>query len=558
MELETLKTYIETNLANGLIRSSKSLTGATILFDQNSDSSLRLCVDYQRLNNLPIKNRYLLPLIGELLDRLRRAKQFIQLDLTSAYHRMRIREGDKWKTAFRTWYGHFEYHVMPFGLTNAPASFQGYINKILAEKLNIFVIVYLDDILIYTDDDGDGHVTAVWWVLEQLRKFSLYANLKKCRFHQKEVWFLGYVVSSKGICMEDERIEAVKQWPESQSVRDIQVFLGFANFYRRFIQGFSRIAAPLTSMLKTSGSTEPSTRPGEGVVGVGGDSRAGRDGIDGSGIDDVEVDGGEIEVDEVGKKGRKTSKSQKMVGSDFLTPGAKLAFTELRQAFLKAPILHHFDPERHIRIETDASGYAIGGVLSQLTSDDSGRWHLVAFFSCKMIPAETRYETHDGELLAIVEAFKTWRHYLEGSQHEVLVLTDHNNLRRFMDTKSLSSRQVRWAQELSRYHFRIDYRQGKANGAANALSQYPQRNAEEEDTLQAENVKILHRLQSSLAKVSGLSANSRHLSPFHQVLIYGTHVFPQLNQFWDFHQSNIAHDGPYASIGSINLRLLEL
>ncbi len=112
----------------------------------------------------------------------------------------------------------------------------------------------------------------------------------------------------------------------------------------------------------------------------------------------------------------------------------------MRQAFLEAPILNHFDPERHIRIETDASGYTIGGVLSQLTSDDLGRWYPVAFFSRKIIPAETRYETHDGELLAIVEAFKTWRHYLEGCKHEVLMLTDHNNLQRFMDTKSLSSR----------------------------------------------------------------------------------------------------------------------
>ena len=168
-------------------------------------------------------------------------------------------------------------------------------------------------------------------------------------------------------------------------------------------------------MLKTSVSTEPLTRPGEGVVGVGGDSRAGRDGIDGSGMDDVEVDGIEVEVDEVGKKGRKTSKSQRTVGSDFLTPGTKLTFIELRQAFLKALIFHHFDPERHIRIETDVSGYAIGRVLSQLTSDDSGRWYPVAFFSRKIITAETRYETHNGELLAIVETFKTWRHYLEGS-----------------------------------------------------------------------------------------------------------------------------------------------
>ena len=415
MELETLKAYIETNLANEFIRPSKSPAGAPILFDQKSDGSLRLYVDYQGLNNLTIKNRYPLPLIGELLDRLERAKQFTQLDLTSAYYQMRIRKGDEWKTAFRTWYGHFEYQVMPFGLTNILASFQGYINKIFVEKLDIFVIVYLDDILIYTKDDGDGHVAVVQWILEQLRKFLLYANLKKCWFHQDKVWFLGYIVSLKSIRIADQWIEAVKQWPKPQSVWDIQVFLGFANFYRRFIQGFSRIAAPLTLMLKTA-------KPRKGGDGVGGDSRARRDGIDGSGMDDVEVDGGEVEVDEVGKKGRKTSKSKnsskskKAVGpSDFLTPGAKLAFTELRQAFLKAPILHHFDPERHIRIEMDVSGYAIGGVLSQLTSDDLGRWHLVAFFSRKMIPAENRYKTHDGELLAIVEAFKIWRHNLEGS-----------------------------------------------------------------------------------------------------------------------------------------------
>ena len=218
-------------------------------------------------------------------------------------------------------------------------------------------------------------------------------------------------------------------------------------------------------MLKISGGTESKTRPGEGGVGVRG-SRAGRGG---SKLDDGrKIDGNEVGDDEVGTKVQKLSKSKK-TESGFLTSGARKAFTKLRQVFIKAPILHHFDPERHIRVETDASGYAIGGVLSQLTSDDSGRWHPVAFFSRKMIPAETRYETHDGELLAIVEAFKTWRHYLKGSQHEVLVFTNHNNLRQFMETKSLSSKQVRWAQELFHYHFRIDYYQGKANGAADAL-----------------------------------------------------------------------------------------
>ena len=138
--------------------------------------------------------------------------------------------------------------------------------------------------------------------------------------------------------------------------------------------------------------------------------------------------------------------------SNFLTPEAKLAFSRLRQAFTQATILYHFFPERYIRIDTDTSGYAIGNILSQLIPD-SGQWHLVAFFSRKMIPAETRYKTYNQELLAIVEAFETWRHYLEGCKFEVLILINHNNLRRFMDTKSLSSRQARWAQELSRYHF---------------------------------------------------------------------------------------------------------
>ena len=372
---------------------------------------------------------------------------------------MRICEGDEWKNAFRTQYDHFEYQVMPFGLSNAPATFQGYVNKILAEKLDIFVIVYLDNILIYTEDPGQPHVEAVRWILDQLRKYLLFANLRKCRFHQDEVCFLGYVVSSKGISMEAERIEVVRKWPEPKSIRDIQVFLGFANFYRQFIQGFSRIAAPLTSMLKTTNEPAPSRNDGSRSA-----SSRNDDSRPASGRNDGDVNGfggdGVEHARKSGKlKGQKTSKSRKLAksrknssksgnspnfgvteaGPSFLIPEARSAFNRLRLSFTKAPILRHFDPECHIRIETDASGYAIGGVLSQLasgtspdgvvTKTDLGQWHPVAFFSRKIIPAETRYETHDGELLAIVEAFKTWRYYLEGCKHEVLVLTDQNNLR---------------------------------------------------------------------------------------------------------------------------------
>ena len=196
VKLETLKTYNETYLKTGFIWPSKSPAGASILFDKKPDGSLCLYVDYRGLNNLTIKNRYPLPLIGESLDWLGQAKRFTQLDLISTYHQMRIKEGDKWKMAFQTKYSHFEYQVMPFGLSNALVSFQGYINKILAEKLDIFVIIYLDNILIYTEDQGQSHMEAMWWVLDLLRKNGLFVNLKKYWFHKDKVRFLGYVVSS--------------------------------------------------------------------------------------------------------------------------------------------------------------------------------------------------------------------------------------------------------------------------------------------------------------------------------------------------------------------------
>ena len=197
--------------------------------------------------------------------------------------------------------------------------------------------------------------------------------------------------------------------------------------------------------------------------------------------------------------------------------------------------------ECHIWIDTDALGYAIGVVLSQLTSEsspnevvtkaDCGRWHPIVFFFRKMIPAETWYKTHDGELLAIVEAFQTWRHYLKSYKHDVLVFTDHNNLCRFMNTKSLSSQQVCWAQKLSRYHFRIDYCQGKANVAVDTLSRFPQKSQDKKDELQAKNGQILHCLQNSVTNASLASFSLSALSHLYQVLICETYVISQLRQF---------------------------
>ena len=232
------------------------------------------------------------------------------------------------------------------------------------------------------------------------------------------------------------------------------------------------------------------------------------------------------------------------------TPGAREAFNRLWLAFIEAPIFRYFDPEYYIWIETNALGYVIDGVLSLLvsgtrpdgviTKTDLGKWYLVVFFLSKIIPAETQYKTYDSELLAIVEAFKTWRYYLEGCKHEVLVLTDYNNSCRFMDTKSLSSRLVRWAQKLSQYQFQIDYRQDKAKAATDALSRFSQRSQDKKDELRAENSQIFHHLQNSLTNTSlaELSFLSRLLSHLDQVLICGTYILPQLQHLWNGHKKS--------------------
>ena len=453
-ELKVLKAYIDKHLANGFIRYSQSPAGAPILFSRKKNGGLRLCVDYRGLNDLTVKNRYPLPLIGESLDRLSRARVFTSLDLTAAYHRLRIKKGDEWKTAFRTRYGHFEYNVLPFGLTNAPASFQGLINRILAEKLDIFVIVYLDDIVIYSANKED-HVKHVSWVLDRLLENKLFLSLEKCKWFGEEIDFLGFIVNTEGIKMQPAKVEAIRSWPAPASVNEIQQFIGLCNFYRRFIKHFGKIAEPLTSMLKGS---------------------------------------------ENRKTGRKRQRSRSHGGrlpgqpNDFLTPEAYEAFKNLRDAFMKAPVLQHFDPSKPIRVETDASDKALGAILCR--PDAEGHWHPVAFISRKLIPAERNYETHDKELLAIVHSFKVWRHYLQGARHDVLVLTDHRNLSRFMTTTSLSQRQVRWAQELSRYHFKIDYRQGSKN-PADGLSRRPDLMDSTDVDLEA-NRTILSQLQESL------------------------------------------------------------
>src|SRR2546423_2800617 len=225
-ELEALREYLEENLRKGFIRLSKSPAGAPILFVPKHDGTLRLCVDYRGLNGITIKNRYPLPLISEIMDRVSGATWFSKIDLKDAYYRIRIKVGDEWKTAFRTRYGHYEFLVMPMGLTNAPAAFQAYINHALRGLVDRFCIVYLDDILIFsaTREEHEQHLEEV---CQRLRESELYAKPSKCQFYRHEMEFLGFVISTEGIRMDPERTKMIQEWKEHppMSFHGLQVFL---------------------------------------------------------------------------------------------------------------------------------------------------------------------------------------------------------------------------------------------------------------------------------------------------------------------------------------------
>ena len=413
VELEATREYIEKNLRKGFLKHSQSPCGSPIVFARKKDGTLRLCVDYRGLNKLTIKNRYPLPLIGELLERISTAKRFTKLDVRDGYNRLRMAEGEEWKTAFRCRYGLFEYTVMPFGLCNAPGTFQHYMNDTFREFLDDFLIVYLDDLLIYSDSRKE-HKEHVRKVLTRLREAGLLLKPSKCQFHVTEVEFLGFIVGNDGVKMDPAKVESITSWPTPKSPHDVRMFLGLANFYRRFIRGFSDLAKPLTRLLKK---------------------------------------------DNLARRFRWDSEAQK-------------AFDYLKTAFTTAPILRHFDPELPTTLEADASDYAVGGVVSQVARDD-GKLHPVAFYSRTLNPAEQNYEIYDKEMLAIVESLEHYRHLFEGLGQQITIYSDHHNLLWFTETKVYNRRQARWAEKLSKYDFVIHFRPGSQGGKPDALSRRP-------------------------------------------------------------------------------------
>ncbi|KAL0147695.1 hypothetical protein M9458_057004 [Cirrhinus mrigala] len=407
-ESEAMEKYIKEELAKGFIRPSTSPASAGFFFVKKKDGGLRPCIDYRALNELTIKYRYPLPLVPPALEQLRTARIYTKLDLRSAYNLIRIREGDEWKTAFSTTSGHYEYLVMPFGLANSPSYFQAFVNEVFRDMLNRWVIVYIDDILIFSNSYAE-HIQHVRSVLQRLIEHRLYAKQEKCQFHQETIAFLGYIISPEGVAMDDTKVNAVRDWPRPKTLKELQRFLGFSNFYRRFIRNFSTVAAPLTSMIKK----------------------------------------GDVRLT--------------------WSPIAVQAFHDLRQRFTTAPILRHPDPRLPFLVEVDASCTGVGAVLSQRQGQPPKTFPC-AFFSHKLSPAERNYDVGNRELLAIKLALQEWRHWLEGAQHPFIILTDHKNLEYLRSAKVLSHRQARWSLFFTRFNFEITYRPGSQNTKADALS----------------------------------------------------------------------------------------
>lgn len=405
-ELLALREWLEENLRKGFVRPSSSPVASPVLFVAKPGGGLRFCVDYRALNNVTVKDRYPLPLTKESLNNLKGMKFFSKIDIISAFNNLRIRDGEEYLTAFRTRFGLFESLVMPFGLTGAPATFQRFINDTLRPYLDIFCTAYLDDILIYSRTRSE-HEQHLRLILTALREAGLYAKLEKCEFFVEETTFLGLIVGANGIRMDPRKIETIVNWEKPTCLRDVQAFIGFSNFYRRFIRDFSKIISPLVRL----------TRKG--------------------------------------------------IAFNF-GPDCQEAFEKLKTAFTKAPVLASFDWEKDVILETDSSDHVSAGVLSQY--GDDGILRPVAFFSKKHSSTECNYEIYDKELLAIVRCFEEWRPELEGAPSPIRVITDHKNLEYFTTTKLLNRRQARWSEFLSRFNFRIVYRPGKQGAKPDALT----------------------------------------------------------------------------------------
>lgn len=401
LELVEVKKQVADMLALGHIEPSKSPYGSPVMFVAKKTGGLRLVCDFRFLNRITIKNKYPLPLIVDLIDKVAGCSTYTTIDLQQGFHQFAISEADRPLTAFRTPIGHFQFRVLVEGLTNAPATFQMVMNRIFAKYIDQFVVVYLDDVLVFSRNAAD-HEEHLRLVLELLRKEQLFARLEKCVFNKPEALYLGHIVSRAGVRVDPRKSAVVRDWATPLTVPALRSFLGLSNYFRRFIQGYSSMVSPLINLTRDS------------TVWLWSDE-------------------------------------------------CQRAFQAVKHSLEQSTVLRPPDFSKPFEVIADASLNGIGAVLLQ-------EGYPLAFYSRKFIPAEKNYTTGDQELLAAVEAMKEWRCYLEGS--EVTLVTDHQPLTYLASQPTLSRRQARCSEYLSRFDFTWEHRPGRLN-VADPISRNP-------------------------------------------------------------------------------------
>jgi RNase H-like domain found in reverse transcriptase/Reverse transcriptase (RNA-dependent DNA polymerase) len=375
-----LDKFLKENLKKGYIRPSQLPMASPFFFVSKKNGKLRPCQDYWYLNNWMVKNLYPLPLISKIMDKLKGAKYFTKLDVRWGYNNVQIRKGDEWKVAFKTNKGLFKPTMMFFGMCNSLATFQAMMDDIFMTMIdNRLIIVYMDDILIFANMKGElERITKL--VLEKLWEHDLFLKAKKCEFCQTRIEYLGMIIKEGKISMDAVKLGGIRDWPVPTTLKQIHSFLGFGNFYRKFIFHYSELAQPLNDLMKKD------------------------------------------------KKFEWTTECQE-------------AFDTMRKRFTEELVLLMPDQSKPFQIESDASKVATGTVLTQL--DSNGDRHPVAFLSKTFSETKRKYEIYDQELPGIIRALKEWRHYIQGSGHTTIVYSDHKDLMYFQTAQKLNYRQAR-------------------------------------------------------------------------------------------------------------------
>ncbi len=401
VETAEVKRQVADFLAKGYIEPSTSPYGAPVLFVDKPDGSLRMVIDYRLLNRITIKNRYPLPRIEDLFDKLAGATVFSSLDLASGYYQIRITEEDRPKTAFCTPIGLFQFRVLCLGLSNSPSTFQSVMNKVFAPYIGKFMQVYLDDLIVYSKTAAE-HAEHLEIVFKVLQEHEFYANPVKCTFNQAEVKYLGHIVGRDGLKVDPKKIAVIKDWPVPLDVSQLRSFLGIGNYFRKFIQGYSSMVACLTQLTHQEYENIPLPQLWKDIH--------------------------------------------------------QHAFESVKLALTTAPVLALPDFTQPFELISDASLNGTGAVLVQ-----NGR--PVAYTSAKFSSAERNYTTGEQELLGVFHALTEWRCYLEGGEGTLTLVTDHNPLVYLQSQANLSRKQARWMEFFSRFHYEWVYRPGRVNVA---------------------------------------------------------------------------------------------